>query len=55
MASPADSSLQFFQKATPCQWSYILSHYKECLRLKAHQVRGTKKNGPEEMIKLDTW
>lgn len=55
MASPSDSSLQFFQRATPIQWSYVLSNYKEVLKLKAHATRGNKKNGPEELIKLDTW
>lgn len=55
MAEPNDSSLQFFQKATPRQWIYILSHYKEVLQLHAVKTRGAKKNGPEELVKLDTW
>jgi hypothetical protein len=54
MAEPNDSSLAFFSKATAKQWSYILSLYKDVLKLKAEQ-RSTKKGGPEELIKLDTW
>ena len=54
MADPNDSSLAFFSKATPKQWSYVLSLYKDVLRLKAEQ-RSSKKGGPEELIKLDTW
>ncbi|KAI1301868.1 hypothetical protein HDE_03196 [Halotydeus destructor] len=55
MADPSDSSLQFFSKATPCQWSFCLSIYKEVLRVKAQNSRGSKKGGPEEFVKLDTW
>jgi len=54
MADPNDSSLQFFSKATPPQWSYVLQLYSEVLRLKA-QERSNRKGGPEELIKLDTW
>ena len=54
MAEPIDSSLAFFSKATPKQWSYVLSLYKDVLRVKAEQ-RASKKGGPEELIKLDTW
>jgi len=55
MADPSDSSLQFFSKATPCQWEFVLSLYKDVLRLKAQSTRGNKKGGPEELIKLDNW
>lgn len=54
MAEPNDSSLAFFTKATPKQWSYVLSLYKDVLRIKAAE-RSSKKGGPEELIKLDTW
>jgi hypothetical protein len=54
MADQTDSSLAFFSKATAKQWSYVLSLYKDVLRLKAEQ-RSSKKGGPEELIKLDTW
>lgn len=54
MADVSDSSLAFFQKATNEQWSYVLSLYKDVLKLKAAQ-RSSKKGGPEELIKLDTW
>jgi hypothetical protein len=55
MADPKDSSLQFFQKATPCQWSYLLTHYKDVMKIHAQKTRGFKKNGPEELLKLDNW
>ena len=55
MATPSDSSLQFFQKATAPQWAFVLSHYKDVLRLHAHKSRGFRKNGPEELIRLDNW
>lgn len=55
MAEPKDSSLQFFQKASPCQWSYLLTHYKEMMKMHAQKTRGFKKNGPEELVKLDNW
>lgn len=54
MAEPNDSSLAFFTKASAQQWSYVLSLYKDVLRVKAEQ-RASKKGGPEELIKLDTW
>jgi len=54
MADVSDSSLAFFTKASPKQWSYVWSLYADVLRLKAAE-RSTKKGGPEELIKLDTW
>ncbi|XP_054159030.1 uncharacterized protein LOC128957316 [Oppia nitens] len=54
MAEPSDSSLAFFTKAIPKQWSYTLSIYNQVLQLKASE-RNSKKGGPEELIKLDTW
>ncbi|KAL3199523.1 hypothetical protein MRX96_013847 [Rhipicephalus microplus] len=53
MAEPSDTTLTFFTKATPSQWSYVLSMYKEVLKQKA--ALRTKKGGPEELIKLDAW
>ncbi|XP_013773319.1 uncharacterized protein LOC106458357 [Limulus polyphemus] len=53
MADVNDSSLVFFMKATPAQWDYALSLYKEVLKLKA--AKRTTKKGPEELINLDTW
>uniref|UniRef100_G3MMC7 Uncharacterized protein n=2 Tax=Amblyomma TaxID=6942 RepID=G3MMC7_AMBMU len=53
MAEPSDTTLTFFTKATPSQWSYVLSLYKEVLKQKA--ALRTKKGGPEELIKLDAW
>lgn len=53
MADPSDTSLSFYTKATPAQWSYVLSKYQEVLKLKAAQRR--KKGGPEELIRLDAW
>jgi len=55
MADPKDSSLQFFQKASPSQWAYVLKYYKEVMKIHAHKTRGFKKNGPEELLKLDSW
>jgi len=55
MADPNDSSLQFYRKATPAQWSFALKLYPQVLRLKAHESRGQKKNGPEQLINLDNW
>ncbi|CAG2101048.1 unnamed protein product [Medioppia subpectinata] len=54
MAEPNDSSLAFFSKATPKQWSYIWAKYSEVLSLKAEE-RNRKKGGPQELIKLDNW
>ncbi|GBL86448.1 hypothetical protein AVEN_164604-1 [Araneus ventricosus] len=53
MATATDSGPVFFTKATPEQWTYVLSQYKEVLKQKAAQR--TKKGGPEELIRLDTW
>ncbi|CAN8003406.1 unnamed protein product [Ixodes hexagonus] len=53
MAEASDTTLTFFSKATPNQWSYVLSLYKEVLKQKA--ALRTKKGGPEELIKLDAW
>ena len=55
MADKKDSSLVFFSKATSNQWSYVLSLYSEVLKVRAQQTRGTKKGGPQELIKLDNW
>lgn len=43
----------FFTKATPEQWNYVLSLYKDVLKAKASTR--TKKGGPEELVRLDTW
>ncbi|XP_015919372.1 uncharacterized protein [Parasteatoda tepidariorum] len=53
MAQATDSGPVFFTKATPEQWNYVLSQYKEVLKEKAS--KRTKKGGPEELIRLDTW
>ncbi|XP_013786904.1 uncharacterized protein LOC106470874 [Limulus polyphemus] len=53
MADINDSSLVFFMRATPGQWNYALSLYKEVLKLKA--AKRTSKKGPEELINLDNW
>ncbi|UYV60441.1 hypothetical protein LAZ67_1001168 [Cordylochernes scorpioides] len=53
MAEPSQSGLSFFKKATPPQWNYIYSIYKEVLKLKAAQ--STRKGGAEELIRLDNW
>ncbi len=55
MASPNDSSLTFFRKASPVQFAWVLDLYPRVLHLKAVQARGAKKNGPQEFIKLDVW
>lgn len=55
MADPNDTSLQFFSKGTPPQFTFLLSLYKDVLRLKAQETRGNKKGGAEELIKLDNW
>ncbi|GAB6020376.1 hypothetical protein CHUAL_003085 [Chamberlinius hualienensis] len=41
----------FFAKGTPNEWEYILTKYKDALRLKAQQ----KNKKPEELLKLDSW
>jgi len=53
MANRNDSTIQFFKKASPQQWSYLLTCYKDAVDAKA-QLR-TKKGGPEQYVKLDTW
>jgi len=53
MANRSDSTIQFFKKATPDQWSYMLNCYKDAVYAKA-QLR-LKKGGPEQFIKLDNW
>ncbi|UYV75714.1 hypothetical protein LAZ67_13001075, partial [Cordylochernes scorpioides] len=53
MALPNDSSLTFYTKATPNQWTYVLSLYNDVLSLKAATRK--KKGGPEELIRLDNW
>ncbi|XP_022711712.1 uncharacterized protein YMR317W-like [Varroa jacobsoni] len=53
MAHSSDSTIQFFKKASPEQWTYLLSCYKEAVGAKA-QLR-TKKGGPEQYLKLDAW
>ncbi|GBM21549.1 hypothetical protein AVEN_85359-1 [Araneus ventricosus] len=53
MASINDTTLEFFTKATPAQWSYMFNKYKDTLKAKA--AKRTKKGGPEELIRLDSW
>ncbi|CAL1282344.1 unnamed protein product [Larinioides sclopetarius] len=53
MASINDTTLEFFTKATPAQWSYIFNKYKDALKAKA--AKRTKKGGPEELIRMDSW
>ncbi|GFS71799.1 uncharacterized protein NPIL_267761 [Nephila pilipes] len=53
MASVNDTTLEFFSKATPAQWSYMFSKYKDAVKAKA--ARRTKKGGPEELIRMDAW
>lgn len=54
MADPSDSSLAFFSKATPNQWRFVYELRPDAIKVKADQ-RSSKKGGPEEFIKLDTW
>ncbi len=54
MAEPSDSSLAFFTKGSPKQWAYVYQLREAAIRAKADQ-RSSKKGGPEEFIKLDTW
>lgn len=54
-ALPGSTSLAFFSSASAPQWAFLLSQYKDILRLHAHKSRGFRKNGPEELIKLDNW
>lgn len=54
MVEPTDSSLAFFQKASPNQWRFVYELRRDAIKLKADQ-RSSKKGGPEEFIKLDTW
>ncbi|GIY61532.1 uncharacterized protein CDAR_3041 [Caerostris darwini] len=53
MASINDTTLEFFTKATPAQWSYVFNKYKDALKAKA--AKRTKKGGPEELIRMDAW
>lgn len=55
MARPEDNSLQFFAKASPAQWSYLLGQYKEVFKTHAETTRGVGKKGTMELIKLDNW
>ena len=55
MASISDTTLSFFAKATPEQWSYVLSVYRDVFKVHAEQTRGARKNGPADLIKLDIW
>jgi len=55
MATTLDSPLTFFTKATPEQFAYVLSKYREVFSLHAQETRSAKKNGPAELIKLDNW
>lgn len=54
MADANDSSLAFFTKGTPKQWKFVHELRKDAIRVKSDQ-RSSKKGGPEEFIKLDTW
>lgn len=51
MATINDTTLEFFSKATPAQWSFIFSKYKDALKVKA--ARRAKKG--DELIRLDSW
>ena len=55
MATHNDSSLTFFAKATSEQWAFVLNQYKEVFNIHAQETRGSRKNGPAELIKLDNW
>uniref|UniRef100_T1JN19 Uncharacterized protein n=1 Tax=Strigamia maritima TaxID=126957 RepID=T1JN19_STRMM len=44
-------SRTFFTCGTPQEWKYILTVYKDAVRLKAQQ----KNKKPEELLKLDSW
>ena len=55
MASITDTSLTFFSKATPSQWSFVLNLYRDVFKTHAEQTRGSRKNGPADLIKLDIW
>lgn len=51
MATTNDTTLEFFSKATPAQWSYVFTKYKDALKAKA--ARRAKKG--DELIRLDAW
>ncbi|XP_015924308.1 uncharacterized protein [Parasteatoda tepidariorum] len=53
MATASDTTLEFFTKASPAQWTYIFTKYKDVLKAKA--AKRTKKGGPEELIRMDAW
>jgi len=55
MATLLDSPVTFFAKATPEQFAYVLGQYREVFAVHAQETRGSKKNGPAELIKLDNW
>lgn len=51
MATTKDTTLEFFSKATPAQWSFVYSKYKDALKAKA--ARRVKKG--DELIRIDAW
>lgn len=51
MATTNHTTLEFFSKATPAQWSYVFSKYKDALKAKA--ARRIKKG--DELIRIDAW
>lgn len=51
MATTKHTTLEFFSKATPAQWSYVFSKYKDALKAKA--ARRIKKG--DELIRIDAW
>lgn len=51
MAGGLRDTRTFFTKGSAAEWEYILSIYKEALKLKAQQ----KNKKPEELLKLDCW
>jgi len=55
MASLLDSPMNFFTKASPEQFNFVLSQYREIFKVHAQETRSAKKNGPAELIKLDNW
>lgn len=55
MASVSDTTLNFFNKAKPEQWSYVLNLYRDVFKKHAESTRGSRKNGVAELIKLDIW
>ncbi len=51
MTAACSKTRDFFTDATPAQFDWVLEHYDEALRLKAH----SKSSKPENVIKLDKW